>query len=111
MLLPLLSLLGGYGTFSLARRNGTFDALLELLPRENAKFPGTENPLKMGYTGLKAVDRQLTILVAFFAPVVDFKSAEANLFSIWGLGQFGAVWTLMMMESMRTGNKGKAVSL
>jgi hypothetical protein len=65
----------------------------------------------MQYTGLKALDRQLTVLVAFFAPVVDFKNPALNLFAIWGLGQFGAVWTLMVMESMRMGNKGKAVSL
>jgi hypothetical protein len=63
------------------------------------------------YTGLKALDRQLIILVAFFAPVVDVKNPALNLFAIWGLGQFGAVWTLMVMESMRMGNKGKAVSL
>ena len=96
---------------SLASRNGTFDVLVGLLSQDDARFPGTEDPLLMRYTGLKALDHQLTVLVAFFAPVVDFKSHGLNLFSVWGLGQFGAVWTLMVMESMRTGNKGRAVSL
>ncbi|KAE9378932.1 hypothetical protein N431DRAFT_396820 [Stipitochalara longipes BDJ] len=110
ILFPLLSLLGGYGTWSLAASNGTFDSLVGLLGQDDPKFPGTENPLLMRYTGFKALDHQLTVLVAFFAPVVDIKNPGLNLFAVWGLGQFGAVWTLMVMESMRTGNKGKAVS-
>lgn len=87
-----------------------FETLVALLAENDPKFPGTEDPLIMKYTGFKALDHQLTILVAFFAPVVDTNYPALNLFSVWGLGQFGAVWTLMMMESMRLGNKGRAVS-
>lgn len=96
---------------SLGASNGTFDILTKLLSHDDPKFPGTEDQLLMNYTGLKALDRQLGVLVAFFAPVVDVNNPGLNLFAIWGLGQFGAVWTLMVMESMRMGNKGKAVSL
>jgi hypothetical protein len=96
---------------SLGASNGTFDGLTKLLSHDNLKFPGTEDQFLMNYTGLKALYRQLRVLVAFFAPVVDVNNPSLNLFAIWGLGQFGAVWTLMVMESMRMGNKGKAVSL
>jgi hypothetical protein len=109
--LPLLALLGGCGTFSLGASNGTFDTLTALLGHDDPKFPGTEDPLLMRYTGFKPLDHQLAALVVFFAPVVDVKNPALNLFAIWGLGQFGAIWTLMVMESMRMGNKGKAVSL
>jgi hypothetical protein len=95
----------------LGARNGTFDTLVALLEQADPKFPRTEDPVLMRYTGFKALDRQLVVLVAFFAPVVDVNNPALNLFAIWGLGQFGAIWTLMVMESMRMGNKGKAVSL
>ena len=94
----------------LGASNGTFDILTKLLSHDR-KFPGTEDQLLMNYTGLKALDRQLGVLVAFFAPVVDVNNPALNLFALWGLGQFGAIWTLMVMESMRMGNKGKSVSL
>ena len=61
-------------------------------------------------SGERFVDQQLTVLVTFFAPVLDTNNTALTLFSIAGFGQFGAVWTLMMMESMRMGNKGKVVS-
>jgi hypothetical protein len=111
ILLPLLALLGGYGTWALGARNGTFDMLIALLGQNEPKFLETQDPLLMKYTGIKALDHQLTVLVTFFAPVVDIKNPALNLFAIWGLGQFGALWTLMVMESMRMGNKGKAISL
>jgi hypothetical protein len=110
-LLPLLSLLGAYGTWTLGGSNGTFETIVALLAENDPKFPGTEDLLLMKYTGIKPLDRQLAVLVTFFAPVVDVKYPALNLFSIWGFGQFGGVWTLMVMESMRMGNKGRAVSL
>ena len=96
---------------SLASRNGTFETLLSALAENDPKFPGTEDLLVLKYTGFRAIDKQLAILVSFFAPVVDMRNQSLNLFSIWGLGQFGAVWTLMVMESLRMGNRRKAVSL
>jgi hypothetical protein len=95
----------------LAGSNGTFDIVKAVLAQDEPKFPGTQDLLLLKYTGLKFLDRQLVVLVTFFAPVVDAESSALNLFSIWGFGQFGAVWTLMVMESMRLGNKGRAVSL
>lgn len=64
------------------------------------------------YTGLGFLDNQLAVLVTFFAPVVDLGvGREAlSLFSLYGLGQFGGVWTLMVMESLRVGNRGLVVS-
>jgi hypothetical protein len=109
--LPLLSLLGAYGTFALAGSNGTFDLLKAVFAENEPKFPGSEDLLLTNYTGIRVLDHQLEVLVAFFAPVVDREFPALNLFAIWGLGQFGAVWTLMVMESMRMGNKGRAVSL
>lgn len=76
----------------------------------DAKFPGTDVKLVKTYTEILWLDRQLTILVTFFAPVVDRNQGALTLFSFFGFGQFGAVWTLMMMESMRMGNRRRLVS-
>jgi len=111
VLLPLLSLIGAFGSWSLAGRNGTFESLVALLAQENPLLPGSTALLLTKYTGYKRIDGQLATLVTFFSPLFDTNHAALNLFTIFGFGQFGAVWTLMMMESMRMGNKGKAVSL
>jgi len=76
-------------------------------------FPGTTDAMVKTFTGierLEFVDKQLQVLVTFFAPVVDPAYPGLNLFSIHGAGQFGAAWTLMMMEGMRMGNRGRIIS-
>ena len=110
VLLPLLSLLGAFGTMVLGGSNGTFESITALIESETSEFPGLDAFLLKEYTGVKFVDQQLMALVTFFAPVLDTNHTALTLFTIAGFGQFGAVWTLMMMESMRMGNKGKAVS-
>lgn len=95
----------------LAGSNGTV-ATLEALAKQDTPFlPGSTDLLLRTYTGIAPIDRQLTVLVTFFAPVLNSKNGAVTLFSLFGLGQFGASWTLMMMESMRQGNKGRIVSL
>jgi hypothetical protein len=110
VLLPLLSLLGTFGTMVLGGSNGTFESITALIASETPEFPGSDALLLREYTGVKFMDQQLTVLVTFFAPVLDTNHTALTLFTIAGFGQFGAVWTLMMMESMRMGNKGKVVS-
>ncbi|KAH8595612.1 hypothetical protein B0O99DRAFT_511850 [Bisporella sp. PMI_857] len=110
VLLPLLSILGAFGTWTLGSKNGLFKGIVELIEQEDARFPGTKDSLVRSYTGIKAIDHQLQILVIFFAPVVDSSNGNLSLFSITGAGQFGAAWTLLMLEGMRQGNRGKVVS-
>ncbi|KAI9055105.1 hypothetical protein LZ554_000070 [Drepanopeziza brunnea f. sp. 'monogermtubi'] len=108
--LPLLSLLGGYGTWALASSNGTFENIFALIASKDPKFPGTEDPLVDTYTTIPWLDRQLTILVTFFAPVVYRETGALTLLSRYGTGQFGGAWTLIVMEGMRVGNRWRAVS-
>lgn len=65
------------------------------------------------YTGLSLLDHQLAILVTFFAPLCDvgFGREGLWLFGLFGLGQFGGAWTVMVMESLRAGNRGLVLSL
>ncbi|KAK0126823.1 hypothetical protein ONS95_008402 [Cadophora gregata] len=110
VLLPLFSLAGFYGTMVLADANGTFKGIVSLIDSKEPKFPDTNDDLLMRYTNVGWLDRQLTILVTFFAPVVDMNQGALSMFSIFGTGQFGAAWALMVMESMRAGNRWKVVS-
>jgi hypothetical protein len=104
-------MVGAFGTMGLGARNGTFDHISTLAAQESPVFPGSNVLLLRQYTGVRAIDRQLSVLVTFFAPVVDSRSGTLYLYAIFGLGQFGAAWTLLVMESLRSGNKGRAVSL
>jgi hypothetical protein len=66
------------------------------------------------YTGMKSLDSQLSILVTFFAPLVGDITREngaLHLFSFFASGQFGAVWCLMVMESLRIGNQSRKANL
>jgi hypothetical protein len=83
----------------------------EILTQETVYFPGTNDLLVKSYTGIEFIDAQLVVLITFFAPFLDVKNVESTLFSLFGFGQFGAAWTLLMMESLRSGNEGKLVSL
>jgi hypothetical protein len=95
IILPMLSFLGAFGTHVLSEKNGLYPRLLSGLAIENPLFPGTTDPMVSSFTGigrLAPLDRQLQILVTFFAPVVDPANSALNLFSLHGLGQFGAAW-------------------
>ena len=111
LLLPLLSVAAVYCLWIVAGKNGLFRQIRELVEQKQPKFPGSKLPLMLEYTGVTAIDKQLSTLVTFFGPVVQGGSEALNLFSLFGLGQFGGAWTLLVMESLRRGNKGKAVSL
>jgi len=111
VVLPLLSVLGAYGTWGLGGRNGLFGGIIDIVKQQDALFPGSTAPLLRKYTGIGSIDRQLQILVIFFSPVVDGRNGDLVLFSILGAGQFGGAWVLLMMESLRLGNKGRMISL
>ena len=83
-------------------------AIPALFAEDIPELPGTNAPLLLRYTGFKAVDYRLSTLVVFSAPVLDLSHGDLTLFGLHGFGQFGAAWTLMMMESMRVGNRFRA---
>jgi hypothetical protein len=104
-------MVGAFGTMVLGAHNGTFDHISTLVAQDSPVFPGSNVLLLKEYTGIRAIDTQLSVLVTFFAPVVDSRNGPLYLYAIFGLGQFGAAWTLLVMESLRSGNKGRVVSL
>jgi hypothetical protein len=110
-LLPILSIVGFYCLMLQAGANGTFDKITEIVKSEAPVFPGSREELITKYSGVKFIDEELAILVTLFAPVVEGANKSLSLFLRFGFGQFGAGWTLLVMESLRKGNQGRAASL
>ncbi|KAG9240886.1 hypothetical protein BJ878DRAFT_545790 [Calycina marina] len=110
VVLPVLLILGAHCTYGIGAKNGHFKEIFELVSADDALFPGSNSPLLRRYTGFERIDHQLQVLVTFFSPVVDAENRDLMLFCIFGAGQFGGAWTLMMMESFRLGNTGRLVS-
>ena len=100
-----------YFTWYLMLNNGTADFLSQMKGHGPHVLPGTEEPLKRIYTGIPRLDRQLVLLTVFFWKVVDGSMPGASLQAFLMIGQFGGAYGLMILEGLRTGNRGRAVSL
>lgn len=106
-LLIFLSLAGFWTLWVFPYQNG----LLKILGAQSqpgAVIPGpTLAPMKQTYTGIGPVDKQLTTLVSFFYTAIDGNRADVSLSFLDLGGQVLAAWVLIMVESLRVGNKGK----
>lgn len=111
-LLLSCAVVGGYGTMAAGFKNGFFKALANCTREATDPYiPGGPTPFKTRYTGIDAVDNHLVVLVAFFAALIDGeKGWEATLSSWYLMAQLWAGWSLLSLEGLRRGNKGRAVS-
>lgn len=84
----------------------------DLASGRTAILRGAPEPFRTAYTGVGPIDRHLSVLVGFFASLLHDPGAgwEASAFFLWVLGQAGAAWTLLLLESLRAGNRGRLVS-
>lgn len=110
VVLFLLSLAGFYGTWVLLMNNGTGEQMAKLRDHAPHWLPGTQEPLRKVYTGIGAVDHQLTVLAVFFWEVVDGGMPNGSLQVFHLAGQFGAAWTIVVLEGLRKGNRDKVIS-
>lgn len=90
LLLPLLFVAALYCIGIVAIKNGLLKQIIDLRQQKKPLFPGSESPLLLKYTGVAAVDWQLTNLVAFFGPVVQGGDMHLHLYTLFGIGQLGA---------------------
>ncbi|KAK8220754.1 hypothetical protein IWZ01DRAFT_18490 [Phyllosticta capitalensis] len=108
--LPALLAAAIYGCFVCSFNNGLIPNISAHLLRGDAVIPGTDVPLKRHYTGIGPIDQQLAFLQIFFWPITSGKSPRLFLQGIHFVGQAGAYWTVMVLEAMRTGNKGRIIT-
>ncbi|KAI1781477.1 hypothetical protein F4818DRAFT_38761 [Hypoxylon cercidicola] len=112
-LLAGMSIFGFRATLGALGTNGMGAVLRDVLdPGTEAALPGAPRPLKRAFTGVGPLDRQLSLLVAFFAALIDDPGAggEVLAFYVWGMAQFAAGWSLLVLEGRRAGNRGGLAS-
>jgi hypothetical protein len=107
-LLMLLCCWGVTATLVFSSKNGLFPALSEL--PKTGLLPGTKEPIRYNYTGLKGLDQHLGSLVCFFWVMITGDSPDVSLHSIDFVGQGTAAWVICVVEGFRTGNKRRVVS-
>ncbi|KAI1427037.1 hypothetical protein F5Y12DRAFT_783598 [Xylaria sp. FL1777] len=114
VLVPLFigaSLFGFRATIVTMLGNGLGDVLSAVSSGATASLRGAPAPFLASYTGVAAVDKQLGGMVGFFSAVIDGDvSWDVTLFYAWGMAQFAAGWTVLVLEAKRVGNRGRLVS-
>ena len=73
--------------------------------------PGISEPLRLSYTGVAGIDQQLVVLFKFFWPVVNGTEPGLSLFSVYFFGEISGAWALILLEGIRSGNRGRAFTL
>ncbi|KAK7705066.1 hypothetical protein SLS57_010263 [Botryosphaeria dothidea] len=80
ILLPALAAAGVVTTMVFSVNNGMFPKITEIIEDPNATtFPGTDVPFSREWTGVAALDKQLTVLLIFFYQLLDGKYPSATL--------------------------------
>ncbi|KAI0456129.1 hypothetical protein F5B21DRAFT_513484 [Xylaria acuta] len=114
VLVPLFigaSLFGFRATIGTMLGNGLGDVLGSVSSGAAASLRGAPSPFPTSYTGVPAVDFQLCAMISFFSAVVDGNVPwDVTMFYVWGMAQFAAAWTLLVLEAKRVGNRGRLVS-
>ncbi|KFY06765.1 hypothetical protein V492_07765 [Pseudogymnoascus sp. VKM F-4246] len=108
LILGLLTVSGAYLHFYQSSTNGLFETLGELVQAD--RFPVSNGEFKRVFTGIKPLDIYLTNFTPFFGALTHAGDDSCYLFWLWMIGQFGIQWALLVMESLREGNKGGVAS-
>ncbi|OJD19282.1 hypothetical protein AJ78_00731 [Emergomyces pasteurianus Ep9510] len=72
-------------------------------------LPETDERLRKDLTGVDALDQLLANLIPFFWPLVDGSSPTTSLYGLNFAGAIGGLWSLVLLETFRTGNKSFSV--
>ncbi|MCJ1300475.1 hypothetical protein MMC08_003272 [Hypocenomyce scalaris] len=110
LVLFILSIAGFYGTWVLLMNNGTAEQMAHIRDHGPHWLPGTKEPPRRLYIGIAPIDYQLTILAVFFWKVVDGSMPNGSLLAFHLAGQFGAAWTIVVLEGLRKGHRGRVIS-
>ncbi|KAI1369197.1 hypothetical protein F5Y08DRAFT_293957 [Xylaria arbuscula] len=114
VLVPLFigaSLFGGYATIGTLMSNGLSDVIGAVSSGTVTSLKGAPSPYLTSYTGVAAVDYQVGGMINFFSAIIDGNVPwDVTMFYVWGMAQFAAAWTVLVVEAKRVGNRGRLVS-
>lgn len=97
--------------YGLVYRNGYIEALINLKDHGPHYLPGSDNPILAYFTGIKPLDQVLTLAGVMFANVTDGSAPQLSLYGFYFAGQLVSIFTVMIIEGLRHGNKGGVMSL
>ncbi|PMD52696.1 uncharacterized protein K444DRAFT_668381 [Hyaloscypha bicolor E] len=109
-----LSLIGSFGVnsmYGLVYRNGYIDALLRLREYGPHVLPGSNIPILTRFTGIGLLDKALVLAGVMFANITDGSAPQLSLYGFQFAGQLVPLYTVLMIEAARRGNKGNIMSL
>ena len=75
--------------------------------KQQPNLPHSTTPYKKTFTGIGVFDAYLSGFMCFFMPVAERLDDDLYLFWVWMIAQLGAVWGLIMLETVREGHKSK----
>lgn len=108
--LSLIGALGANSMYGLAWRNGYISALLHLRDHGPYNLPGSNIPILTRFTGIEILDKALTLAGVMFANVTDGSAPASSLYGFQFAGQLVPMFTIMLVEAARRGNKGNIMS-
>ncbi|KAK0653694.1 hypothetical protein QBC41DRAFT_238637 [Cercophora samala] len=112
LILPLFTL-GLYGTMVNGFETGYFSILTATSGNlDNDPYvPGGPEPFDPRYTGSKALDTRMGILIGFFSGLINGERTwDVDLAYVWTMGMFFSGWALLSVEAHRRANRGRVVS-
>ncbi|KAB5577959.1 hypothetical protein GE09DRAFT_535948 [Coniochaeta sp. 2T2.1] len=114
-LLPVFAacaLVGGYAGMYMSGVNGAIESSKNSAGRAvDPYISGGVHPFKNSYTGIRAIDDTLLVLVPFFAYILDTPQSWGIRVSFWYLMiNFFAATSVIFLEGQRRGNAGRLVS-
>ncbi|KAK8872771.1 hypothetical protein PGQ11_003285 [Apiospora arundinis] len=116
------SAFGGWTAMGSTQTTGLGALIDALNAGDVAAVPGGPAPFKRHWSGLAPVDAVLNMMIAFFSAIIDGRGNGAKgsakdeedwnsyLFYVWGMAQYVAAWAMLLLESLRVGNRGRLVS-
>jgi len=110
ILLFFLWIFAIYSTWYLLLNNGAADHLNRIQNSNPKLLPGTNQPVKTSYTGIRAIDDQLITLAIVFWDTLDGSKPHASLFAFMFAGQYLAGWTLMLIEGSRAHHPRRVIA-
>ncbi|KAL4938821.1 hypothetical protein BDV06DRAFT_225648 [Aspergillus oleicola] len=107
-LLLVLCLGALYAQYYVSKTGGLYESVFELVAA--SKLPSSNATFRTAYTGIESVDRILSYLIKYRWPLSDGSDPALTPIAISYFGAISAIWTLLLLEGYRNGNKGRAIS-
>jgi len=111
LLFLLLAISAGDSIAGLAFRNTFLSQTDSYMAAKPPVLPSTSIPIRSHYTGIVALDEHLTKLVLVFWETAWGNVPALSLLAVYMAGQCLATHTIVVLEGLRAGNKGRIVSL